>query len=151
MDLNKHVCSCNEGCIINSKQSNFSVYGSKTNYLINNSSKKSINKYIVDDCVLSALREEEKCDYLFLVENSNKSKDGYFVELKGAEVSKAISQILNSIKHLGKNINGSMFGRIVCSKFHKAPNTFSSNNYIKLRKFLGENLVIKSSKLSDII
>ena len=136
--------------MIGSKQSVFSVYGSKTNYVLDNSSKKNITKFIVDDCVLLTLADDEKCDYLFLVANAE-IVDGYFVELKGADVAKAISQILNSIKHLKKNISGSIFGRIVCSKFPKAPDTLSSNNYVKLRRILEGNIIIKSSKLVDTV
>ena len=62
---------------------------------------------------------------------------------------KAINQLLNSINHLRNNINGEMLGRIVCSKFPKAPDTFSSNSYIKLRKVLKGNIIIKSTQFFE--
>ncbi len=150
MNLITHVCICKEGCVINSNQSSFSVYGSKTNYLLQNPGYKNVSKYIIDDCVLAEITDGEKCDYLFLVDNSENT-DGYFVELKGGDVAKAINQLINSINNLKENISGAMFGRIVPSKFRKAPNTFSNNGYIKLRKMLSGNIDIKNSRLSDTI
>ena len=150
MMLDKHVCKCREGCVINSLQTSFSVYGSKTFYSLQNPAKKIVGKYIVDDCLLANLQNDEKCDYLFTVKNDDKV-DGYFIELKGSNVSKAIGQIINSIGRLKSNINGNLFGRIVCSKFPKAPDTISSHPYRRLQKIVRGNLKIKSQQLTESI
>ena len=150
MSLKKHVCICKEGCLINKTQSSFSVYGDTTNYRIENISKKIISKYIVDDCVLANLNDDEKCDYLFIVQNGKK-EDGYFIELKGGAVPKAINQLTNSVSCLKTNISGVLYGRIICSKFPQAPITFTSNPYIRLKKILNDNLLIKIGLLSETI
>lgn len=146
----KHLCKSKEGCVISSIQAVFSVYGDRTNYLMQNAEKKNVSKYVVDDCLLAHLKEDEKCDYLFAVANDDKT-DGYFVELKGSDVIKAIDQLINSINHLKDYITGEYFGRIVCSKFPKAPETKRSHQYLRLMKLTGRNLIIKSQQLADSI
>lgn len=146
----KHVCKSKEGCVISSTQSAFSVFGDRTNYLMHNEEKKLISKYVVDDCLLAHLKEDEKCDYLFTVANVDKT-DGYFVELKGSDVIKAIDQLINSINHLKENISGSFFGRIICSKFPQAPATKRSQRYLRLMKLTKRKLEIKSQQLTESI
>jgi hypothetical protein len=146
----KHVCKSEEGCVISSTQATFSVYGDRTNYLLQNPNKKSVSKYIVDDCLLAHLKEDEKCDYLFVIPN-NGENDGYFVELKGSDTIKAINQLINSINRLKGSINGGFFGRIVCSKFPQAPATKRSPQYLRLMKLTGRNLIIKSQQLTESI
>jgi hypothetical protein len=151
IELKEHVCICKEGCLLNSNQKTVSVYGKAgTKYSVENSKGKIVSKFIVDDCVLVTLKNEEKCDYLFLVDNL-KNKDGYFVELKGGDVPKAIRQIISSVEKLKKNITGILAGRIICSRFSKAPETYGSNPYKKLRKILNGNIEIKIKQYSDII
>jgi hypothetical protein len=150
MNLNEHTCICKQGCLPGKTQSSFSVYGDKTNYQLQNPQHKTMSKYIVDDCVLVNLSDDKKCDYLFVVEKEGKA-DGYFVELKGGNVPKAISQLSNSIEQLRANISGVLFGRIICSKFPKAPQIRQANAYVGLSKQLKGNLVIKTGKLSESV
>lgn len=150
MRLDKHVCKCKEGCVVYSNQTAFSVKGDKTTYQLQNPAKKQINKYIIDDCVLANLENDKKCDYLFLVEN-NKHRDGYFIELKGSDVPRAIKQINNSINLLRSNIEGNIYGRIICTKFPKAPDTKSSQAYLQLMKLVGGKLMIRSQQLTESI
>ena len=148
MRLDEHVCKCKEGCVKNSTQTSFSVRGGKTYYLLQNPESKDVSKYIVDDCLLRNLQHEEKCDYLFTVTN-DEITNGYFIELKGSDVSKAIKQVASSIGHLKSNVNGKLFGRIICSKFPKAPYTKSSHPYLSLMKTVRGNLIIKSQQLTE--
>jgi hypothetical protein len=150
MKLESHVCKCKEGCVINSVHTVFSVFGDKTSYVLENPGKKNISKHIVDDCLLTNLKDEEKCDYLFTATNNGKT-DGYFIELKGSDVPKAIKQLINSIGHLKNNIDGKFLGRIICSKFPKAPDTKSSHPYLRLMTLTGRNLIIKSQQLTESI
>ena len=150
MTAEKHVCKSAEECVIGSTQAAFSVYGDRTNYLLQNPDSKKVSKYIVDNCLLTNLKEEEKCDYLFEVAGNN-TIDGYFVELKGSDVIKAIDQLINSIKNLKGRINGNCFGRIVCSRFPKAPETKRSTAYLRLMKLTERNLVIKSQQLIESV
>lgn len=145
MRLGNHVCKCNR-CLISSSQTKFSVYGDKKSYILENPGRKTISKYVVDDCLLAALRDEEKCDYLF-VNNSN----GYFVELKGSDVPKAIKQLISTIGYLRNDVRGNLLARIVCSKFRRAPDTKSSQEYLKLMKLTDDNLIIKSKQLTESI
>lgn len=149
MIIEDHNCVCEENCIALSRQSSFSVYGSKTNYQLSNSSKAEVSKYIVDDCLLKGKSEDEKCDYLFLVRREDMI-DGYFVELKGSDVLKAISQLQNTINILSKEINGAIFGRIVPTKV-ALPNINSNSNYKRLKLKLKGNLIIKNTVCIDNI
>ena len=149
MIIGSHKCSCKEKCIVLSKQSNFSVYGTKTNYQLVNKNQLEVSKFIVDDCLLKEKKEDEKCDYLFLIKN-DKVTDGYFVELKGSDVLKAISQLQNSIGILGREINGTMYGRIVPTKV-ALPNLNSNNYYKKLKLKLNGNLIVKNTVCIDNI
>jgi hypothetical protein len=145
MSLDGHDCKCGK-CIIGSNQTKYSVYGDKTIYILENNDKKTVSKFVVDDCLLKDLGENEKCDYLFV-----HSKVSIFVELKGSNVPKAINQLISSITHLRNRIGGALFGRIVCSKFKKAPAIKGSREYRQLVKLTNDNLVIKSVQLIESV
>ena len=150
MSLINRLCACQEGCIFSSTQVVFSVYGESTSYFMANPGHKIISKHVVDKCLLVALNDEQKCDYLFVVNNDGVD-DGYFIELKGSDVTKAIKQLISSVAQLGDEINGEIYGRIVCSKFLKAPFIKASQPYLRLMKIIGGNLIIRSQHLTETV
>lgn len=145
MSFKGYVCECGE-CILGSTQAKFSVYGAKTSYVLENRNAKTVSKLIVDDCVLSSVQGSEKCDYLFVHEGG-----GCFVELKGGDVLKAISQLNSSIAHLRNRIEGAVFARIICSNFKKAPDIKGGSAYRTLMKLTKSNLIIKSGLITESV
>lgn len=145
MSLISHNCTC-EVCVVDSKQTKFTVYGDKTCYEINNERKIALTKRAIDSCVLRTKSELEKCDYLFMYENLN-----CFVELKGSDVEKAIRQIVSTISYLKDRITGDIKARIVCSRFKKAPDVKSSRGYQQLMKMTKRDFLIRNVYLKESI
>ncbi len=149
--LEKHEKVCLGKCILRSDQSIFSRSGNaNTNYILRNLNRKVISEYIIDLCVLKNFPDDEKCDYAYVVENAE-SADGYFIELKGANITKAMRQLSSSINHLKSNITGVIKARIICSKFHKAPIIRQTNDYLQLRKLTKGDFIIQSRQLTDSV
>ncbi len=113
-------------------------------FIVNNLRNKSIKKFKVDKCLIS---EGEMCDYLLVVEDEKL----YFIELKGSDLIKAISQVSTSIDKLIPIFShNAVNGRIVLSKVN-APD-LRDTRLIKLRKRLKElngTLEYKSKKMEE--
>lgn len=148
MNFSSHTCTCKEKCTENNV-SNFSVYGEKTNYILQNKSHRKVAKYIVDDCLLKGYTKDEKCDYLFVC-NEQQKKVAILVELKGSNISKAIRQIDSTFDKLNSSLTGILtHARIVTSRI-KAP-YITDTGYKKLYKKLNSNLEIKNTRFTDTL
>jgi len=75
-------------------RSNASVTEKGKTFQLDNKNRVEIACVKIDDCVF---RQEDgiKCDYLFEVESKNKL---FYIELKGSDILKAISQIHETLK-----------------------------------------------------
>ncbi|QJB46433.1 hypothetical protein [Dolichospermum flos-aquae] len=106
--------------------------GNKQEYRITNKNGKEICKIKVDGCLI---KEGERCDYLIL---SCEDKSAFFVELKGHDLQKALSQIDSSINKLKDEIpelqEFKIYARIVLNR-NPTPDINSSIE-IKLKKRL---------------
>ncbi len=144
--LKDHQCICHD-CKINSKDKIFTGFGKKTKFILENKSGKVVDKYIVDDCLLKLKKEDEKCDFLFKIEED---KTVYIVECKGSDVLKAVCQI-NSTMQLLKDdfVNYKIIGRIVTTKVY-APDLREAD-YRKLKLRLNGNLETKNITCTEII
>lgn len=124
----------------------FKDYKESREFIVNNNSNKFIKKYKVDKCLIN---EGETCDYLLVVEEVKL----YFIELKGADLIKAVSQISTSLDKLLHSLNHSVVnGRIVLSKVNTPD--LRDTRLIKLRKRLKElngTLEYKSKIMEEII
>ncbi|MBD2614131.1 MAG: hypothetical protein RMY62_011420 [Nostoc sp. ZfuVER08] len=101
--------------------------GNSQEYRVTNSSKKEFCKIRIDGCLII---EGEKCDYLIL---DCQDKLAFFVELKGHDLKKALTQIDSSISRLKDEIqNFKIYGRVVLNRT-PTPNINSSIE-IKLKK-----------------
>jgi len=63
---------------------------------------EKICKIKIDGCVFAKTDKPEKCDYLFI---RCKTKDFYFVELKGKDYEHAYNQIIATINSIKKKTN----------------------------------------------
>jgi hypothetical protein len=92
-------------------------------------SKEEFTKIKIDGGLITS-QQIEKCDFGF-VRHSN--GEFYFVELKGKDIDKAYSQIVNTIKHFETNFVKTQkrhrFGFIVGSKY---PRASTANQKLKL-------------------
>ena len=103
--------------------------GNKQEYRVTNDNGKEICKIKVDGCLI---KEGERCDYLIL---SCEDKSAFFVELKGHDLQKALSQIDSSINQLMTEIKEfKIYARIVLNR-NPTPDINSSIE-IKLKKRL---------------
>ncbi|MBB6004945.1 hypothetical protein [Arcicella rosea] len=113
-------------------------------FIVNNLRNKSLKKYRVDNCLIS---EGEKCDYLLVVEDEKL----YFIELKGSDLIKAVSQINTSLdKLLSSFSHNAVNGIIVLSKVNTPD--LRDTRLIKLSKRLKElngTLVYGSKKMEE--
>lgn len=94
-------CTTNRNCKIISVEENGMRFIIKNNNMIN------VDQIKVDGCLISG--NEEKCDWAFKINEKNKV---LFVELKGANIKKAISQIdstLNKTKKYFEKTNKECF------------------------------------------
>ena len=62
-------------------------------YIANNDNCKMISEFIVDGCIIKD--DREKCDFMLLDYDGKKV---YFIELKGSDLSKAYSQLVETIR-----------------------------------------------------
>ena len=104
----------------------------KQEYRVTNDNGKEICKIRVDGCLI---KEGERCDYLIL---ACEDKTAFFVELKGHDLQKALSQIDSSITKVKNEIQEfkefKIYARIVLNR-NPTPDINSSIE-IKLKKRL---------------
>jgi len=135
----EHICICNN-CKIGTSESNPTGHGKETTFRLINKSKKKVDIFIVDECLLAKYNRDEKCDYLFKL---NQDKVAYLVECKGSDVIKAISQITSSLNLLKSNLDGNIIkGRVVATKTYTPD--IRSRDYVNLREILKGNPIIRN-------
>ena len=104
----------------------------KQEYRVTNDNGKEICKIRIDGCLI---KEGERCDYLIL---ACEDKTAFFVELKGHDLQKALSQIDSSITKVKNEIQEfkefKIYARIVLNR-NPTPDINSSIE-IKLKKRL---------------
>lgn len=139
--VENHECaSCNRNQIATAREKG-------RTYRLNNKSRKRLCKVKIDGCYV---KEGRKCDYLIIDCEQN---DFYFIELKGSHLLTAIEQIGQTISYFENNLDGTVYARIVSSRF-SAPKSYANLKILHLKKRLkklGGNLIIKSEQLEETI
>jgi hypothetical protein len=123
----------NEDCLIwNDNRKLITVSENGRTFKGDNKQQYEFSLFRVDDCIISD-KTVGKCDYLLL---NCSEQVAYFIELKGSDLIKAITQIDSSITLLLKTIEDFKIinARVVLTKV-KTPSTNSSYE-IKLKKKL---------------
>lgn len=69
------------------------VEENRSKLIVKNSKKRSVKKIRVDGCLIS--NEHEKCDWL--VATTDAPFRALYIELKGCDVKKAVSQLRNTV------------------------------------------------------
>ena len=83
-----------EKCTIPTKESMVVVEENRSKLIVKNSERRSLNKIKVDGCLIS--QDHEKCDWL--VATTDQPFRALYIELKGCDVKKAVSQLKNTVK-----------------------------------------------------
>jgi hypothetical protein len=123
---------------------------SRSTFILSNPSGKEICRVEYDGC-FNTNNNQDKCDFLLL---DCEGRSAYFVELKGSNFTKALSQIQATLdREKAKLIGFKLEARVVLSKF-RAPNYQNDSRYVRLRKALrrtGGDLKKQSVKLQEQI
>ena len=106
-----------------------------------------VRQYQVDGQVIPASSPEERCDFLLL--NDTKQK-AYYIELKGSDIPKAMSQIDHSVEMLqGEHPQYTIYRRIV---FRSGSHEVNSSAVVRWKKRYGVRFVkIERSKIEEAI
>lgn len=109
---------------------------------------ENFTKIRVDACLITS-QEIEKCDFGFIrLSNS----DFYFVELKGSNIEKALSQIISTIDYFNNLINipkNKRLGFIVSSKVPSAGTDINKLKQIFAKNY-GRVLEVKNKDLKYV-
>jgi hypothetical protein len=82
-------------CSTETTDSRVVVQENRSRFEVTNSRRESLKKVQVDGCLISD--HSEKCDWI--IEINNQSNRALFIELKGCDVDKAISQLKSTLVH----------------------------------------------------
>lgn len=131
------LIAAHQGCCLKSKVA--SENGKKFEI----DSKEDFIRIQIDNCLISS-RQVEKCDFGFV---RNLNEEFYFVELKGKEVKKALSQIISTISIFESTLikipKEKRYGFIVSSR-NPLSSTETNNLKQAFAKKYGRLLEIKS-------
>lgn len=84
-----------KGCTTVENGSKIVVQDNRSSFALINKNKIEVEKIQIDGCLITG--EAERCDWL-LVAKCSEGEIAYFVELKGSDLDKAISQLGNTLK-----------------------------------------------------
>lgn len=111
-----------------------------------NKARDDVRQYQIDGGVLPKGEDPERCDYLLLNDSNQRA---YFIELKGSDISKAISQIETSVKMIKASIpKYSIYKRII---YHSGTHDMQNNDVLKWRLNNKGCAVIKENIYSESI
>ncbi|EHH1258022.1 hypothetical protein J7H92_001812 [Vibrio parahaemolyticus] len=82
------------GCTTTDNSSTIKVSEKKSSFSVENKDRKDIKKLAVDGCLITDNRE--RCDWIIYQEAPQKK--AFYVELKGCDVQKGISQLSATLK-----------------------------------------------------
>jgi len=81
-------------CLTKTNDSVLVLKENKSKFEAKNTNKKTIHKIQVDGCLID--EHQEKCDWL--ISTTEKPLRAMYIELKGCDIKKAISQLKNTIR-----------------------------------------------------
>ncbi|WP_342596919.1 hypothetical protein VKI21_15055 [Cyanobacterium aponinum UTEX 3222] len=125
----------------------------KSKVIFKNPNRKKVKIIQVEDCVIPKGTKGGRCDYLIkLDDKSNKQSDLLlvFIELKGHDVAKAISQLIDSINYIKQqcsSITSYQIDCIICCTKCPFHSTRIQNEQKKFRAKYKANLKIRSGEM----
>lgn len=121
--------------------------GCNSRYLIENKDRRTYYKIDFENCVYHDRKNDTKCDYGMIVNESV-----VFIELKGSDVKKGISQLLSTVNETKNCFNGmNLKARLIVSR-NTAPNiTTRSKDYRDLVRITNNPIIIKKDQYTEKI
>ncbi len=125
-------------------RSNPSVTEKGKTFQLDNKSRLEVGCIRIDDCVFKG-RDGIKCDFLFEVESKRKL---FYVELKGSDILKAISQIYETLKQTKSVYPGWVYEARVIASGKIPPQISDRREFENLRRICnGGKLTIHHKNL----
>lgn len=120
--------------------------GGKSQLTIDNSSGFKFEIIDFEDCLYMGRETETKCDFGIRTNESI-----VYVELKGSDVKKGISQLTSTIHETKKCFEDlNIKARMIVTKFPKPNLVKQRREYIELFKLVKKDLIIKESYTEQI-
>ena len=105
-----------------------------------------VRHFQIDGGVLPKGKDPERCDYLLLNDSNQRA---YFIELKGSDLTKAISQIEASVAMIAASLpNYSIYKRII---YHTGTKAMQNSDVLKWKMRNKGHAVIKETCYSESI
>ena len=105
-----------------------------------------VRHFQIDGGVLPKGKDPERCDYLLLNDSNQRA---YFIELKGSDLTKAISQIEASVAMIAASLpNYSIYKRII---YHTGTKAMQNSDVLKWKMRNKGHVVIKETCYSESI
>jgi len=117
-------------------------------YTLYNNSRFKISKIQIDGCVFKA--NTEKCDWMFSVEGDK----AIFLELKGSDVEKGLSQLATTYEKLKaeKEIKGcEIWFRLSVGEKNSVPRAVKTNSVYKWLFAISNDNIKIGKQLSDVV
>lgn len=107
-----------------------------------------IRQFRVDGGIFTTPEEGERCDYLLLNDTSTPPR-AYYIELKGSNIKKAISQIDTTVQKLSSSLpEYDIYRRIV---YHTGSHDVNHSYVLRWKAQYSGRAIIKSSVLEENI
>ena len=105
-----------------------------------------VRHFQIDGGVLPKDKDPERCDYLLLNDSNQRA---YFIELKGSDLTKAISQIEASVAMIAASLpDYSIYKRII---YHTGTKAMQNSDVLKWKMRNKGHAVIKETCYSESI
>lgn len=105
-----------------------------------------VRHFQIDGGVLPKGKDPERCDYLLLNDSNQRA---YFIELKGSDLTKAISQIEASVAMIAASLpDYSIYKRII---YHTGTKAMQNSDVLKWKMRNKGHAVIKETCYSESI
>lgn len=130
----------NDSCEFIHSKPKFVLSENKCKVTFNNPTQRQVRQIHVDGCLIKD-ETREKCDYLLVIDDVNMC---LFIELKGAKIDKAISQLKSTLISLKDKYNCSAITCLVVSTRNPLNSTQRQKYAKDLKKQFGAKLKLKN-------
>lgn len=111
-----------------------------------NKARDDVRHFQIDGGVLPKGKDPERCDFLLLNDSNQRA---YFIELKGSDIKKAISQIETTVAMIVDSLpEYTIYKRII---YHSRTQALQNNDVTKWKMRNKGRVVIKENRYSESI
>ena len=118
----------------------------KCTHVGENKAHDDVRHFLIDGGVLPKEKDPERCDYLLLNDSNQRA---FFIELKGSDIKKAISQIETTVDMIVDSLpEYTVYKRII---YHSGTQALQNNDVLKWKIRNKGRVVIKENRYSESI